>query len=588
MYKSYSYPIRLIVGTFITLALFSCGTTPSTSQQSNDTIIISVVGTNDIHGQLLGRPGSGGMKTFSGYVEALRAARTSSGGVVLIDAGDMWQGTLESNLSEGATMIDVFNQLKYTAAAVGNHEFDFGPQGSDATPQKASDDPQGALKARAIQAQFPLLAANLIDLNTEQPVSWPNVQPSILVSVADVKIGIIGVMTIDALGATIASNTAGLRVAPLAPSIAREARALRKQGADLVIVTAHAGGTCSNFDDPDDLSSCAPDEEIMQVARALPTNLVDHIIAGHQHRGIAHNVNGIAVTASFSSLRAFGRVDFYIDKKSREVIKHRIFAPQRNCPFTNLETQKCAWEKASDDQNIQVARYEDRAIKSDPLVAALVDRASQQAQKLKARPIGVYLETPITNRSRPESALGNLMTDALLHTTDADVSLHNIHGGIRADLPAGELRFGDVYQMFPFDNRAMILELTGAQLEKVIENQAYNTGKHAGFSGMQAFVNCQDNEVSVELVLDDGSRVGKTDVLNVAVNDFLVLGGDNVLTPVIPDGGFDTTGDWPLARDVIIEWFAKHGGKMNAEQFLDVDKKRWNLPNDLEKNCPRA
>src|SRR5450432_1806192 len=85
---------------------------------------ITVIGTNDLHGALDRLP------LLAGYVNNVRAARAADGGaVVLIDAGDLFQGTLESNLAEGADVIKAFNQLGYVASAIGNHEFDYGPVG---------------------------------------------------------------------------------------------------------------------------------------------------------------------------------------------------------------------------------------------------------------------------------------------------------------------------------------------------------------------------------------------------------------------------------------------------------------------------
>src|SRR4051812_13782702 len=93
-------------------------------------VTLSIVGTNDLHGGILPRDGRGGVALLSAYVNNLRAARRADGGgVLLVDGGDMFQGTLESNTSEGASVVAVYNALGYTAATVGNHEFDFGPTG---------------------------------------------------------------------------------------------------------------------------------------------------------------------------------------------------------------------------------------------------------------------------------------------------------------------------------------------------------------------------------------------------------------------------------------------------------------------------
>jgi 5'-nucleotidase len=206
-------------------------------------ITLSIVGTNDLHGGILQRGDRGGLALLGGYVANLRAARARDGGaVLLLDAGDMFQGTLESNLNEGASVIAAYNALRYAAVAVGNHDFDFGPVGPPATPQEPDDDPRGALKARAAEASFPFLAANLIDEATGQPVNWPNITPSTTVMAAGLRVGIIGVMTARALSGTIAANIGGLRVAALAETIAAEARRLRADGASIVVVTSHAGG----------------------------------------------------------------------------------------------------------------------------------------------------------------------------------------------------------------------------------------------------------------------------------------------------------------------------------------------------------
>src|SRR4051812_26757086 len=91
---------------------------PPAAQKGSRTI--TIIGTNDLHGALDRMP------LFAGFVANVRAARAKDGGaVLLIDAGDMFQGTLESNLAEGADVVRAYNQIGYTAVAVGNHEFDF-------------------------------------------------------------------------------------------------------------------------------------------------------------------------------------------------------------------------------------------------------------------------------------------------------------------------------------------------------------------------------------------------------------------------------------------------------------------------------
>src|SRR5438445_2336928 len=90
-------------------------------------VTLSIVGTSDLHGAAFSGNGLGGLPLLAGYVNNLRAARAADGGaVLLVDSGDPFQGDVESNLSEGALVVDAYNAMGYTAEAVGNHDFDFG------------------------------------------------------------------------------------------------------------------------------------------------------------------------------------------------------------------------------------------------------------------------------------------------------------------------------------------------------------------------------------------------------------------------------------------------------------------------------
>lgn len=550
---------RILTCLILTGCISACATPPTHPLQ------ISLVGSNDVHGELMLKEDRGGLVTLSAYVDAIREARKQDGGaVLLIDAGDMWQGTLESNLTEGASVVAAYNAMQYTAAAIGNHEFDFGPVGPSPIPQTPADDPRGALKQRAREAKFPFLAANLIDNTTGKPVTWENVYPSIIVDVDNVKIGIIGVMTRNALVATIAANSGGLSIAPLAETIEKEARAARDAGASIIVVTAHAGGDCASFDNPHDLSSCRTQHEIFGVAEALPQGLVDHIFAGHVHQGMAHFVNDISITSSYSRTQAFSRVDLFVDRETKRILNRQIHTPTRLEPATS---------------------YEGVALYPDSEVAAIAERARNFAAEIRRREVGIRLLTPFKLTADPESPLGNLFTDSLLDTVDADISIHTINSSIRANLPAGELTFGSVYEMSPFGNTLVIVELSGAELRQVLSEQAHRGSRRINFSGMRAKVECEDSTMHVDMQLNDGRIIRDDDQVRVAVANYLAMGGDRVFTSVMPEGGFAARPDAPLIRDVIMRSLKKRGGEIRETDFASDEQRRWALPPDLKRSC---
>ena len=558
---------------------------PSPLPDPPSSITLSIVGTNDLHGSILQRGDRGGLALLGGYIANLRAARNRDGGaVLLLDAGDMFQGTLESNLNEGASVIAAYNQMGYAAAAVGNHDFDFGPVGPPATPQAPSDDPRGALKARAAQASFPFLAANLIDAATGRPVDWPNIRPSTIVTAAGLRVGIIGVMTARALAGTIAANTGGLRVAPLVETIAAEGKQLRASGASIVVVVSHAGGRCTAFTLPTDLSSCDQTEEIMQVARSLPAGLIDVIVAGHAHSGMAHVVGGILIIEAYMGGRAFGRADLVIDQSTRRIIQRRLFAPLDLCARVDPGTVRCDPEGSSSGR--VRAEYEGAPVRPDPAVERAIAPAIKAAAAQKQMRLGVTAATSIRRAGSGDSPLGNLFADAYREgVPGADVAINNTSGGLRADLPAGPLTFGAVFEVMPFDNRLVAFRLTGAELRRVLAMQVSRVPALVGLSGVRARVTCQGGTVNVAMLRPNGAVVTDNERLLVATSDFLATGGDSIFTPVTPANGFALEVDAGLVRDVVVDSLAKRGGTLREEQLVDAANPRWVLPSKAPVTC---
>ena len=122
-------------------------------------------------------------------------------------------------------------------------------------------------------------------------------------------------------------------------------------------------------------------------------------------------------------------------------------------------------------------------------------------------------------------------------------------------------------------------------MRRVIEQQAHKKERRAGFSGMSVFVQCDDLNMTVRMVLSDGRELHDNDTIELAVNDFIALGGDSILTPVIPQGGFEYPSDTPLARDILVDWLKERGGTLRAEQFLGEEQIRWHMPDSIAPEC---
>jgi len=500
--------------------------TPPAAQRG--AVTLSIVGTNDLHGALERLP------LFAGFVANLRAARAADGGgVLLLDAGDMFQGTLESNLGEGADIVRAYNALGYAAAAVGNHEFDYGPEGPAATAATSADDPRGALKARAREARFPFVVSNILDARTGARIDWPNMPASVMVEVAGIKVGIIGASTASTPFTTMPANFDGLKMAPAAPAIAEQARALRARGAQVIVATMHIGSKCTQFDDPDDASSCDRSEELFPLLAGLPRGTLDVIVAGHTHAEIAHRLDGVAVIESAAGGRAFGRVDLRIGPDGRVTGVH-IDKPHLMCALDShgnpVSVAACA-----------PGTYEGKPVVADPEIQQIADAAMARAGERRKEKLGVTLAQIITRAHTTESAEGNFFCDLMLAARpDAQVALTN-GGGLRADLPGGELTYGQLFEALPFDNRFAIVAITGKDLHKLVTSNLEHGGAFLSWGGLTAKARCKAGKLDVRITVA-GKPLAEGRTYKLATSDFLASGGNGVLGQLkLPEGAIQVT-----------------------------------------------
>jgi 5'-nucleotidase len=538
------------------------GATSASAAPRRGRVVLSIVGTSDLHGHVEQLP------LFAGYLNNLRARRQGDGAVLLVDAGDMFQGTLESNLGEGDVVVEAYGALGYDAVAIGNHEFDFGPLGPAVKAERAGDDPRGALKARARQARFPFLAANLRRAQAGglgPLLAWPNVRPSVMRTVAGVPVGIVGVTTRDTLTTTLVANVSDLAVEPLVTAIDREATALRAQGARVVIVAAHAGGKCSEFGDADDLSSCDGDQEIMQVARKLPPGAVDVIAAGHTHAAMAHRVNGIAVVQAHHAGRAFGRVDLVVDRGSGKVVAAHIQPPQPLCPAEGPAATSCT-----------PGPYEGRPVRPDARLAAVIAPARARATALRQRQLGVTLTGQVTAVRDAECALGNLFADLMREARpDADVAMTN-GGGLRADLPAGALTYGDLFQAMPFDNRFARIRLSGKALRQLVASNLRHGGGFLSWSGITVDARCAQGQVDV-ILRRNGRPVADDEQLTLLTSDYLASGGASELVDLALPPDAVRIEDGPTIRDEMARVLSERGDSIYPAALFDATRPRVRL-----------
>jgi 5'-nucleotidase len=472
-----------------------------------------IVGTSDFHGalehshaQVVGGRQVGGIDIIGAYIQAVRA--THPGGVVLLDAGDLYQGTLLSAASEGRAVVEFYNDMGYDAAAVGNHDFDFGPVGYHSTPMTPEDDPLGVIKARIGEAQFPFLAGNIYDRATGKPVKWKNLRGYTLLERKGIRIGVIGLISPDTPLITHPANIGTLEFKPLLPTLRRLLPRVRSEGATVIVVVIHAGLAV-------DESTGKVTGAVADLARALKPGEVDLIVAGHKHIPFTDRVNDIPVIQPWSKGIAFVRADLVVDRSTGRVLQDHVVIHENTFFFRT-------------DRNGEPPTYAGQVIRPLPCFVKKLKKFRRSIDHLERIRLGRATET-MNCKALLDSPVGNLVTDAMRATDDSiDVAMYN-SGGIRAPIPKGVITFGHVYEAVPFDNNLVKLTMTGAQIREVVEHGLAASYGVMEVSGLEVAFNPDAPPgarcVSI-LITRTGGELDDDKLYIVATNEFVLQGGD--------------------------------------------------------------
>ncbi|MFY0579378.1 bifunctional metallophosphatase/5'-nucleotidase [Cystobacter fuscus] len=336
--------------------------------------------------------------------------------MLLVDAGDLFQGTLASNLTEGASVIDVYNQLGYAAAALGNHEFDYGPVGPKAVPGPG-EDAFGAITARIQQARFPLLTANVFDGDSGKPPAWLGNDGTRLVTLQGVKVGLVGLTTPSTARIGNPAQLGSLRFGDMRPATLEAVQRLRAQGAEVLVGIAHAGGKCADLSNPHDTSSCdRSDGEIYELVESLPPGTLDAVFAGHTHQAMGHFFNGVPVLSTQGQGRSFGVLELFVDPVSHAVLpeRTRLQAAIPVCVRVEEQSGSCDARKLKDlgaDAKLVPPTFLGGAVVPDPEVEAVVAPALARVEEEQRRPWASPSPRPwgATTRTRARSATSSPM-----------------------------------------------------------------------------------------------------------------------------------------------------------------------------------
>lgn len=553
-----------------TAALIAClAVVSADAREPDDLVDLTVLATNDFHGafQGLGAPElagkgrlMGGVEYLGGMMAKLRAE--APGPVLMLDAGDCFQGELAVNVAEGLPCVRMFGLLGYDATTIGNHEFDYidcGPEVErpvfpEAQPVGATaGDPRCALKKAMSAATYPVVVANVRDAATGDRWAMPAMRPWIVVEKGGIKVGITGVVTPTTPMVSNPGGSVGLKFTDPVAEVRDVLPAMREAGAGVIIVLAHLDGDCPRGDElATGRTSCRVGDDLGRLLDAFPDGEIDLVVAGHSHVFLAGNAQRPQVIESMSQGRTIARAVISVDRLTGRAAATRALPPVPICRAVDEASALCK-PGYPGFQGIAPVLPAGRKLREEieavaaPICRDFVARAATVVAHVRDR----------------ESPLGDLTADMMRDAADdgkggagpADFAFVNM-GSIRDSLAAGPITMCDLHRIWPFDDRLVEVSMTGAELDRILRFVTGTLHKWFAVSGLT--IEVKKDGTLVALRDAAGKPVVADRRYRVVTSAYLLRGGDHIDTVVkdIPRDRFRVL-SYPSQRDAFRAWMER-------------------------------
>lgn len=466
---------RYIYSTLIAVALLLYSIVPGTAAAHYS--LITILHTNDMHATVLPSDDSGGLARVATVVEHVRKDMPN---VLLLDGGDIIHGSPEDYYSRGKAIISCMNDLGYDAAATGNHEYDFGLD---------------TLKAVMATANFPFLAANVHAASGGQ---WDRVEPYRIFTVDGIRIGIIGLTTLETISLHWPDNIKDIVVEDPFDTAVKYVPEVRKM-ADVVVVLSHLG------DDQDEIL-------------AEKVKGIDFIVGGHTHVSILqHRQVGNAIIAQAgANARAVGRIDFIVrvDDNGARILS--VNGPEDN--WNDLSRPPLG-KKYPTTALLPV----DNSIIPDKAVVATYMPYRDAVNSRMAEVVAKAMQPlPGSKNGNSESPAADMVADAVKALAKSDIAIIDAGSVNEKGLNEGPLTAGDAYNLIGGITRQeiVICSVTGKDIQSALNAniQKHHTLTRAS-SGLSVAYNTA-GEVDLSI---DGKPIDLNQSYSVAAQAYVMM-----------------------------------------------------------------
>ncbi|MGL4820534.1 MAG: bifunctional metallophosphatase/5'-nucleotidase [Bacilli bacterium] len=461
---------------------------------------LTIAHTNDTHAAL---------DSAARRATAIKEIQKKDPNALVLDAGDVFSGTLWFNVYEGKADADIMDMIGYDAMVLGNHEFDKGPS---------------VLSQFVRHAKFPILSANT-DFSKEKAMNGLHsrviaenpalhkVYPAIIKEINGERVGVFGLTTEETpIGSSPGEN---VKFNDIVATSKQTIAALEAKGINKIVALTHVGFT-----------------EDERLAKEVPG--IDVIVGGHSHTKVDkplvvdHNGDRTVIVQAFEKSKFVGELNVNFD----------ALGVVTAATGTLHEVEKFTVSKDAAGKEVRTYTFAE-----DPTVRAYLDSKSEKIKELRAQVVAetqVKLDGERADVRTKETNLGNLYADAVLYAAqkakpEVQIAVQN-GGGIRASVEKGPITMGDVLTVMPFGNLNVAIQVSGAELKEALE---VSVSKYPEQSG--GFLQVAGMRYSFDPKQPVGSRVTKIEVREkdgsykaadpkklywLATNSFTADGGD--------------------------------------------------------------
>ena len=490
--------MKKIVFLLICIFLYGC--------QQPENLTINLIHTNDLHSHLLPFNEYGDCTAdsqdclggFARIISFMRREKSLNPDSIILDAGDRFTGTSFYALTKSRYLLPLFEMIPYDAATLGNHEF---------------DDNLSETVSFISQWDIPILAANILS-STKEPIS-KYIKPSMIIERDGRKIGIIGVTTpeINILGGV------AIEITPIKQAVETEVEKFKKQGINIIIVLSHIGLT-----------------QDIKLAKALPD--IDIIVGGHSHslltnnKSIVHRRSKYPMTTNNGKtlIVSCGMGGQYVGKLQAE------FNSAGEIIGYNGDTIPMTMDIGADPSAVKIiadAQTELNNILSEKIIElpqnyGYTEGADYCSQECL---VGEYI-TYLLSQEHPE-------VDGVIINS----------GAIRSALPTGTITFNQILELYPYDNPAVIIELSGKELKRFLRHgithyhKRGKTNELLQTSGISYEFTTHDKRI--ENIMVNGEPLNLNKKYKLLTSMFIANGGDRY-----PIKTFTETGS--TIREIIV------------------------------------